>query len=236
MVWLLQFLPPPPPPSLPKSAPVLPTGLPAAPRTSVSVAAILKSNAFLELMVPPPTSVPTAGTTASKLVAWIPSGAIRTLLVIFWISRSFPDFTPVSDEIADSLDPRSNPASFALKRPTVPAVTILSVGPERFRSSLSVPSSRDAPFGKLIPRAGKNACKSFTGRFCPLTLICKIAPSLGTSYVPDRFVTALPIFNVDGSSTPVFLTRSYFVWKLIVTGIDDGVPPATSSAFDSFAL
>src|SRR5580692_5079200 len=63
-----------------------------------------------------------------------------------------------------------------------------------------------------------------------------MAPSAGISYVPERLRAAVPILSTDGFSTPVFLTRSYFVSKLTVTGSVAGVPPATSSAFESLVV
>src|ERR1700734_2622487 len=63
-----------------------------------------------------------------------------------------------------------------------------------------------------------------------------MAPSAGISYVPERLRAAVPILSTDGFSTPVFLTRSYFVSKLTVTGSDAGLPPATSRALESFVV
>src|SRR3989454_6449911 len=89
----------------------------------------LKSRLFLESMAPAPTSEPSAGTMALKFSAWRPLGAMRKFVVTFSMSRSWPVFRPVSAEMVDILDPRSKPASFALKRPTVPVVISLLVGP-----------------------------------------------------------------------------------------------------------
>ncbi len=74
--------------------------------------------------------------------------------------------------------------------------------------------------------------------FCPSTLTCRMTPSesAGTSYVPLRCATALPIFSVEGSRTPRFLRRSYFVLKSTTTGMAAGEPPAMSKALESFAL
>src|SRR6266446_3903952 len=74
--------------------------------------------------------------------------------------------------------------------------------------------------------------------FCPSTLTCRMAASesAGTSYVPLRCATALPIFSVEGSRTPWFLRKSYFVLKSTTTGTAAGEPPATSNALESFAL
>ena len=44
----------------------------------------------------------------------------------------------------------------------------------------------------------------------------------------------MPIFRVDGFTTPVFLRRSYLVSKSTTTGTEDGEPPATSNALESF--
>src|ERR1700722_12816137 len=64
----------------------------------------------------------------------------------------------------------------------------------------------------------------------------RTAPAAGISYVPDRLSAAVPILRTDGFRTPVFLTRSYFVSKLTLTGSLAGVPPATRSAFESFVV
>src|SRR5216683_881642 len=84
-------------------------------------------------------------------------------------SRSWPVFRPVSAEMVDILDPRSKPASFALKRPTVPVVISLLVGPAISRLALRVPAASEAPFGRLMPRAGRKASRSRAGMFSALT-------------------------------------------------------------------
>ncbi len=82
-----------------------------------------------------------------------------------------------------------------------------------------MPDCSDAPLGRLMPSAGKNACKSFAGRLCPSTLMCSTAPCSGISYVPERFSAAVPIFSTDGFKTPLFFVRSYLVLKFSSDGI-----------------
>src|SRR5215468_7063991 len=201
------------PPSAPPSAP--PTPAPAAPiaptAPPVSVAAILKSRLFFESRVPPPARLPTLGTTARKFSARNPFGATWTLLVIFSISRSLPVLRPVRAETADIFEPRSNPSSLALNKPTVPSVTSLLVGPLMFKLVLSVPTLSEAPLGRFTPIAGKNASKSFADIPSPASFKSTTVASPGDAYVPLNLAVADPIFTVDGFSTPAFFRKSYFV-------------------------
>ena len=191
---------------------------------------------FLESRVPPPTTVPSDGTTKSMLSAFNPVGAMCTFDVNFSMSRSFPVLIPASDPIAAIFEPRLNPASFPLNNPIVPSVTNLFVGPVTRRFALSVPAVSFDPDGRLIPSAGKNASRSVAGKFCPSTFKSTTKSSPSDLYVPDRFDLALPIFATDGLITPVPFCRSYFVSKSSVSGTPDAWPPATSTAFDSFIV
>ena len=177
MVPLLQELLLPLPMAPPSPFAALETGLPTAPMPLANVTAILKLSSFLTSRVPAPVIVPTAGRTASTSSAFSPSGAIRTLDVNFSISRSLPLFTPASEPRPDIFDPRSKFASLALNRPTLPEVTKRLVGPARVRLVFSVPPSSDAPFGILIPSAGRNATRSAAGIFWLLALMLTTAIS-----------------------------------------------------------
>src|SRR5262249_5831371 len=154
------LLPPSAPRTLPTPAPDPPIEPRAPPET---VAAILKLILFLDSSVPAPVQFPKFGTTARKLSARKPLGAMCTLVVSFSISRSFPVFSPVRADTADIFEPRSKPASLALNNPMLPSVTNLFVGPLIFRLVLSVPALNEAPFGRFTPIAGRQAYKSFAG-------------------------------------------------------------------------
>ena len=67
-------------------------------------------------MVPFPVNWPIPGKTISSELNCVPSGAARRLVVSFWIEVvPLPGLTPVKAESAESFDPRSKPASTALK-------------------------------------------------------------------------------------------------------------------------
>ena len=72
------------------------------------------------------------------------------------MSRSLPVLSPAKSEIARTFAPRSNPDTFALTRPTIPVVKSLFVAPTTVRFAAAVPAARLAPFGRWMPRAGRN--------------------------------------------------------------------------------
>ncbi len=199
-----------------------------------TVATSLKSRLFFASTVPLPTMEPSAGTTASRLSARSPVVAMCKLVVNFSMIKSPPDLIPASAPMPDNFCPRSKPASFPLNKPIVPSVTSLSVGPETWRLVFIVPAlSRDLS-GRLMPRAGRKDSRSVAGRPSPVIFrsTAKLSPS--DLYVPLRLDLAFPIFSVEGCSTPVPFTRSYLVSKLTTAGTPAGLPPATSTAFESF--
>src|SRR5450432_436243 len=129
------------------------------------------------------------------------------------MSKSLPVLIPAKEPTPTIFDPRSNPESLALNNPIVPSVTNLFDGPVICRLVLRVPAVNFDPDGKLIASAGKKDSRSVAGSPSPFTFISTTNSSPSDLYVPVKFDFALPIFTVEGFSTPEPFTISYLVSK-----------------------